>query len=115
MSYGVAGVWVPVEDMERALAFYRDTLQLEVLEEGTEWSEVTAGGLRIGLNGLERAGSADAGAVISFQPEGTIDDEYARLKDQGVELTGEITDHQWGRIAPFKDTEGNDLQLFVFA
>jgi predicted enzyme related to lactoylglutathione lyase len=30
---GVATVWVPVEDMERAVAFYGDTLGLEVTEE----------------------------------------------------------------------------------
>jgi len=111
---GVATVWVPVSDMDRALAFYRDVLSLDVRMQESDWSEVDAGGLTIGLNARESAsGSSSGGAVISFQPESGLDAEVERLKGQGVEFTGEISDHEWGRIAPFKDTEGNDLQLYA--
>jgi predicted enzyme related to lactoylglutathione lyase len=37
----------------------------------------------------------------------------AGLQDDGVEFTGGISDHPWGRIAPFKDSEGNDLQFYA--
>jgi predicted enzyme related to lactoylglutathione lyase len=111
---GVATVWVPVSDMDRALAFYRDVLNLDVRMQESDWSEVDAGGLTIGLNARESAsGSSSGGAVISFQPESGLDAEVERLKGQGVEFTGEISDHEWGRIAPFRDTEGNDLQLYA--
>lgn len=50
--------------------------------------------------------------MITFSPEGGIDAEVDRLTRQGVEFTGGISDHEWGRIAPFKDSEGNDLQLY---
>jgi len=111
---GVATVWVPVSDMDRALAFYRDVLSLDVRMQESDWSEVDAGGLTIGLNARESvSGSSSGGAVISFQPESGLDAEVERLKGQGVEFTGEISDHEWGRIAPFKDTEGNDLQLYA--
>lgn len=30
MASGVAAVWVPVADMDRAVAFYRDALGLEI-------------------------------------------------------------------------------------
>lgn len=114
MASGVAAVWVPVTDMDRAVTFYRDTLGLEVTNQDSDWSEIDANGLMIGLNGREDAsGSAGGGAVITFQPDGRIDDEVARLTDQGVEFTGGISDHEWGRIAPFKDTEGNDLQFYA--
>ena len=113
MAHGVAAVWVPVENMDRALAFYRDTLGLEVQHEGHDWSEVNAGGLRIGLNAREDTHAVDGGAVISFQPDTSIDDEYAQLEAAGVRMTGRISDHSWGRIAPFKDSEGNDLQLYA--
>ena len=114
MVSGVAAVWVPVEEMERALAFYRDTLGLDVIGEQPEWSEVDANGLRIGLNARERASSqSQGGAVISFQPEGDIEAEVQRLEGTGVEFIGGISDHEWGRIAAFKDTEGNDLQLYA--
>ncbi|KQQ25446.1 MULTISPECIES: VOC family protein [unclassified Frondihabitans] len=113
MAHGVATVWVPVTDMKRAVAFYRDTLGLEVKNEDTDWSELDAGGLMIGLNGREDASvSSSGGAVISFQPDGSIEDELARLNDHGADIQGEISEHPWGRILPFKDTEGNDLQLY---
>lgn len=102
MASGVGAVWVPVDDMDRAVAFYRDVLGLEVL------------GQRIGLNAREGTSRhADGGAVISFTPDGSIDEEVERLRGAGVELTGEISDHRWGRIVPFKDSEGDDLQLYA--
>jgi predicted enzyme related to lactoylglutathione lyase len=114
MAKSVATVWVPVDDMQRALGFYGDTLGLTVKTTTDDWSEVDAGGLTIGLNAREgTAAHADGGAVISFTPDGGIDDEVARLKSAGVDFTGGISDHPWGRIAPFKDTEGNDLQFYA--
>ena len=113
MAKAVATVWVPVDDMDRALTFYGDTLNLSVQKTTPEWSEVDAGGLTIGLNAREgTAAHADGGAVITFTPEGSIDDEVARLRSAGVDFTGGISDHPWGRIAPFKDSEGNDLQFY---
>ena len=114
MATGVAAVWVPVTDMDRAVAFYRDVLGLEVVKQDTDWSELDANGLKLGLNGREGASpSSSGGAVITFQPEGGIEEEVAELQGKGVEFTGGISDHEWGRIAPFQDTEGNDLQFYV--
>jgi predicted enzyme related to lactoylglutathione lyase len=67
----------------------------------------------IGLNGRESASQAsDGGAVVSFQPDGSIEDEVAALKERGADIQGEISEHPWGKIIPFKDSEGNDLQLY---
>jgi predicted enzyme related to lactoylglutathione lyase len=113
MAKSVAVVWVPVDDMDRALKFYGETLGLDVTKRTEEWSEIDAGGLTIGLNAREGTSAhADGGAVITFTPEGSIDDEVERLRGAGVDFTGGISDHPWGRIAPFKDTEGNDLQFY---
>jgi predicted enzyme related to lactoylglutathione lyase len=113
MASGVAAVWVPVDDMDRAVSFYRDALGLEVRDQQSEWTEIDAGGLLIGLNAREGTDAhADGGAVISFTPDDDIEAEVERLKRQGVQFTGGISDHPWGRIAPFKDPDGNDLQLY---
>jgi Glyoxalase/Bleomycin resistance protein/Dioxygenase superfamily len=69
MINGISAVWLPVSDMDRAVACYGGTLGLE--------------------------------------------DEVARLEDGGVEFSGEISEHPWGRIVPFKDPDGNDLQLYA--
>lgn len=50
MIEGVAKVWMPVEDVERAKGFYRDTLELPVVKDEGEWVEFDANGrLRTGV------------------------------------------------------------------
>ena len=112
MIKGVAAVWLPVTDMRRAVAFYGETLGLKVTEHDDDWSEVEANGLKIGLNGTEEP-SGDGGAAIAFQPGGQLEDEVERLEGEGVEFPDGISEHPWGRIVPFKDPDGNDLQLFT--
>ena len=111
MIKGVAAVWLPVDDMSRSVAFYGDTLGLEVKEQDGDWSEVTGNGLTIGLNGTESP-RGDGGAAIAFQPDNDLEAEVDRLKEAGVEFPDGISEHPWGRIVPFKDPDGNDLQLF---
>jgi predicted enzyme related to lactoylglutathione lyase len=114
MIKGVAAVWLPVTDMERAVAFYGDTLGLEVTEHDRDWSEVDANGVKLGLNGSEpESPHGDGGALVAFQPDGDLDAEVARLRDAGVEFSDGISEHPWGRIVPFKDPDGNDLQLYA--
>ena len=114
MASGVATVWVPVSDMDRALTFYRDTLGLSVKDTQEQWSEIDANGVMIGLNAREEAsGDGAGGAVISFQPDDDIESEVKRLTDAGVSFVGDISDHPWGRIAAFTDSEGNSLQLYA--
>jgi len=100
--------------MERAVAFYRDVLGLTVSSESDQWSEIDANGLMIGLNAREAVTPSEAGgAVITFQPDGSIEEELERIKNSDTAtLEGEISDHPWGRIFPFKDSEGNDLQFY---
>ncbi len=113
MLRGVANVWVPVEDIERALDFYQNTLNLPVIKHDGPWAEVDANGLNIGLNGREpRGAQAGGGPVITFQPEAGLEAAVKDLKSKGVEVPTEISEHDWGRVVTFKDSEGNDLQLY---
>lgn len=114
MIEGVATVWVPVEDMDRAVAFYADKLGLDVTNHDGDWAEVKANGLTIGLNARESEGAGvSGGPVIAFQPADGIEDAVEALRGKGVDFPAEISDHPWGRIATFRDSEGNDLQLYV--
>lgn len=111
MASGVATVWMPVDDMRRAIQFYGGTLGLTLKNEGDEWSEFDANGLTIGLNAREATHQASTGgAIVTFQPDVDLYDEVERLTDAGIAF--EVSQHPWGRIATFKDSEGNDLQLF---
>ncbi len=113
MIQGVAVVWMPVEDIERAKGFYRDTLGLSIQKEDGPWAEVDANGLTIGLNGREPSGAqGEGGPVVTFQTEAGLEETVNDLQSQGVEVPAGISEHPWGRVATFKDTEGNDIQLY---
>lgn len=113
MLRGVAVVWMPVQDIERAKSFYGDTLELQITNEDGDWAEVDANGLTIGLNAREPEGAGvEGGPVVTFQPEGGLDETLSDLKAKGVEVPAEVSEHPWGRVATFKDSEGNDVQLY---
>ncbi len=113
MLKGVAVVWMPVQDIDRAKNFYGNTLGLPITKEDGDWAEVDANGLTIGLNGREPGGAkSDGGPVVTFQPEGSREDTVGELQNQGVEVPAGISEHPWGRVATFKDSEGNDVQLY---
>lgn len=111
MIHGTSVVWLPVSDMQRALSFYRDRLGLEALREEDEWAELDANGLRIGLNAREEP-RGSGGAILAFQPQDGLDSAVQELRSGGVEIAGDVSEHPWGRVATFKDPDGNDLQLY---
>jgi catechol 2,3-dioxygenase-like lactoylglutathione lyase family enzyme len=112
MIESIGRVWLPVTDMSRSVAFYRDRLGLEVAEHDGDWSEVTAGDQRIGLNANESPGG-DGGAVIAFTVDDDLEATVQALTAEGVEFADDISEHPWGKIVPFKDPDGNDLQLYA--
>ena len=100
MLKGLANVWVPVTDTDRAVDFYENTLGLPVVKRDGPWAEVDAGDLTIGLNGREPEGAQSGGGpVITFQPEGSLEDTVSGLQEQGVEFPAGISEHDWGRVA----------------
>ncbi len=97
---GLANVWVPVQDTDRAVDFYENILGLPVVKRDGPWAEVDAGDLTIGLNGREPEGAQSGGGpVITFQPEGGLENTISSLQEQGVEFPAGISEHDWGRIA----------------
>ena len=109
---GIATVWLPVSDMSAAIDFYNGTLGLTVKQQEEEWSELELDGVTIGLNKRESP-SGDGGAVAAFTVQGELEAAIEELGGKGVQFVDGISEHPWGRIAPFKDPDGNDLQLFA--
>lgn len=109
----VANVWMPVEDIDRSVGFYKDVLGLQVVKRDDEWAELEVDGFHVGLNGREpRGAQVDGGPVLTFEPEGGLEAAIENLKERGAEFPAGISEHGWGRVATFKDSEGNDLQLY---
>ena len=113
MIRGVANIWMPIEDIERAVDFYENILGLPVVKRDGPWAEIDANGVTVGLNGREPEGTqAEGGPVLTFQPEGSLEETVEDLEGRGVVFPVGLSEHDWGRVATFKDSEGNDLQLY---
>jgi glyoxalase/bleomycin resistance protein/dioxygenase superfamily protein len=55
-----------------------------------------------------------SGPVLTFQLEAISLEEAAEdLKSNGIEFPAGFSEHDWGRVATFKDPDGNDLQRYV--
>jgi catechol 2,3-dioxygenase-like lactoylglutathione lyase family enzyme len=119
MITGVQDVYYYVQDMRRALRFYRDTLGLRVTEENEHWSALDVGGVRVGLHGTDGkpvppvprdTHGATSGGTLTLRVS-NIRAEVARLGDAGVKFLGPIADEDWGSVVAFEDSEGNVLKL----
>jgi predicted enzyme related to lactoylglutathione lyase len=101
-----------VTDMDRAVEFYRDQLGLEMRFTNPFWSEFLVDGFPIGLQYIG-AGQVPGGSGATIDFEVTdIEDVIGRLKTHGTEFVAEVLDQPFGKLAKFRDPDGNLLGLF---
>ncbi len=111
---------LPVNDISRATAFYRDRLGLQDLGESDDGNHnLRAGSGTIGLMPAEE-GAQSAHTVLSFEVDDIVR-EMTDLESNGVTFEDydlpelKTVDHIWSqgenRAAWFKDSEGNVLCL----
>ena len=112
----VGQLLIPVEDLEAAIAFYRDTLGLRHLFSAPpQMSFFQAGGVRL-LVGVPEAGQKrERGSAVYFKVA-DIHAVFATLSQRGVAFGGEPhlvhktpTSELW--LAGFQDPDGNQLVL----
>jgi predicted enzyme related to lactoylglutathione lyase len=104
-------VSVPVQDMERAKRFYRDTLGMDS-PSWDGWPEIETGNVSLYLVDPTRFGG-------EFSPNCAhvalrVDDVAARraeLEERGVVFHGDTLDTGVCHMAFFSDSEGNALML----
>lgn len=111
-----------VEDVARAVAFYRDHLGFDVeMHPAPGFAMLRRGDLRLLLNapGAGGAGRASDGATPEpggwnrFQlTETDLDTTVQRLRDTGTQFRSGIVDGQGGRQALVADPSGNVVELF---
>ena len=103
-------VIVYVRDMERAIAFYRDTLGLELEFESPNWSSFRTGACTFALHATERRepGLGEPDPTFSVTDP---DAERERLAGAGVDVS-EIREPAPGvRVFDAWDPEGNRFSL----
>jgi predicted enzyme related to lactoylglutathione lyase len=104
-------VSVPVADMARAKAFYRDVLRLHSPDWDAGWPEIETGNVSLYLVDPTVMGQEFAPHLAPIALR--VDDVAAgkaELEGRGVEFAGE-QDTGVCNMAFFSDTEGNSLML----
>ena len=111
-----------VDDLDRALAFYTETVGLALGHRAGSYAQLDTGVTRVGL--YERAAMSDllgrtlappAPARPGFELGGLVDDcdaAYADLLARGAVPAVEPTDRPWGqRTAYVRDPDGHLVEL----
>ena len=107
-------IYLFVTDMDRATAFYRDTLELPLsYRSGDEWAQFSAGTIQLALHGTQHV-DLRLGGTIAFTVS-DLDASRARLAERGVTLGHEGGGEGIGpRFVEFADPDGNVLALFEY-
>jgi catechol 2,3-dioxygenase-like lactoylglutathione lyase family enzyme len=113
----VDDVFFNVDDLDQAVAFYRDKLGMAVKYESADWVELDGGNVTIALR---RYGSGPEGrpelavgdgATIVFEVD-DIEATKAALEAQGVKFISGVFEYGTVKLAAFEDLNGNVLQIY---
>lgn len=108
--YYTAYLTLNVQDLDRAVRFYTETLGLPLkARHGDFWAEVEAPGVRIGLHPSE--GTPQQGDAISLGlMVDDLDAAIRTLSERGVAFT-QVTKTERASSASFADPDGTPLYL----
>ena len=116
-----AAVRYIVDDVNAAVAFYRDQLGFDVeMHAAPGFAALSSGDLRLFLNAPGAGGAGQAGGS---QPRSggwnrfqlSVDDlesAVGRLRGQGARFRGDIVEGRGGRQILLEDPSGNPVELF---
>lgn len=108
---------VQVQDLARAVAFYVETLGLLCRHHDTAWAAITVGDAEIHLytDGGVREGVEfyvdDIEARVTELTQKGVQFVSGMEKPSAQSFENGITTFPWGKMAYFKDSEGNELVL----
>lgn len=133
MDLSIYQAYLPHEDNDASLAFYRDTLGFEVRNdveyEGVHWLTIGPPG-QPGTSIVLHPPAADPGVtederrtISEMMAKGTygginlatkdLDGTFERLQQGDAEVVQEPTDQPWGvRDCAFRDPAGNMIRIF---
>ncbi len=112
----IGQIAVVVQDLDRAVAFYRDTLGMKFLFQAPpKLAFFDCGGVRLMLDVPEEEEFKHPASILYYKVD-DIQATWSTLRDRGVEFRDEphmvarMPDHElW--MTFFRDTEGNTLAL----
>lgn len=111
----IGQIAIPIQDVDRAMRFYRDTLGMRFLFQAGPLAFFDCGGVRLMLSVPEKPEFAQHASILYYRVA-DIEEAHATLKTRGVAFVDEphlihkAPDHDlW--MTFFKDSEGNMLAL----
>ena len=116
VDYRVELILVPVSDVDRARAFYGDTLGWPVdhdqtVDDNTRFVQVTPPGSACSIAFGRGLSEMEPGSLRAIQAVvGSADEALADLTARGVAADG-VDDQPWGRFVTFADPDGNTWTL----
>lgn len=118
MITGYKDIYYNVKDMEKAVTFYQEALQM-FKEAGDEyWTSMSVGNLSLGLHWTEgnavpptvrNSHGQENGGTLTLSSD-NITEDRARIEKFGGKILSE-TNQPWGHILVFEDIDGNVLKL----
>ena len=117
MNEGLVGVIIWTEDLDRLLAFYRDTLGLQPHSVRPDFVSFRWGGMRLGIGKhSEVTGrSKEPYRVMVNLGVDDIHREYRVLVGKGVQFVRPPEREHWGGwVSTLSDPDGNTIQLMQF-
>lgn len=98
-------------NLEKAIAFYRDTVGLEVdyIQEGRFASFKFENG-KLGIKQAKEAREVPGHQTVFIEVE-DIEEAYSQFKAKGIRFEKELTKEDWGTNFSFLDPDGNKLQF----
>jgi catechol 2,3-dioxygenase-like lactoylglutathione lyase family enzyme len=129
MTVTVSAMFIPVQDPDAALGFYRDALGLEVRVDvsngGFRWVTVGAPDQKVDLVLFQPHGGrsqAEGDALLSLVLQGSLqaaifrsddlDSTFERVRASGAEILEEPADRPWGvRDCAVRDPSGNLVRI----
>ncbi|MGH9076149.1 MAG: VOC family protein [Acidimicrobiales bacterium] len=129
MAVTISSVFIPVDDPDVALGFYRDALGLEVrgdvASEGFRWVTVAAPGQDVDIVLFQPHGGrsqAEGDALLALVTQGSLqaaifraddlDTTFDKVRASGAEVLSEPASQPWGaRDCAFRDPSGNVVRI----
>ncbi len=118
MIKGVQDIYYNVSNMKKAVSFYSDCLNMQIIHSDQHWTTLECGGINIGLHWTEGnavpvipkdSHGAHAGATLTLESSDIAEDRVT-LEKSGAKILDEA-DAPWGHMLVFEDLDGNVLKL----
>ena len=105
-------VWIPVTDLDEAMRFYGETLELDLVLEDrdTNWAEFQLSeNAKIAVHAVKAINASPVGAVVLETDN--IEQSELWLRGKGIKLFDKETIPGQAKLGSFQDPDGNVIQL----